>query len=80
MIAYLGGITCLKDMNTALESGFELISIGRALLREPNFLDKIKYNRDHVSPCDHRNRCIIGQMSGEPLTCYNRTKTSKSKL
>lgn len=70
IVTYLGGITSLKDMNKAFESGFELISMGRALLREPDFLDKISENESHISLCDHQNRCIIGQMSGKPLRCY----------
>eukprot|EP00483_Globobulimina_turgida_P004706 UN04715 len=34
MVCYLGGVTSLKDMNAAFESGFEIFSLGRALLRE----------------------------------------------
>ena len=70
IVAYLGGITSLQDMNKAFESGFEFVAMGRALLREPDFLDKIKENSSHISLCDHQNRCIIGQMSGKPLRCY----------
>ena len=73
-VCYLGGITSLRDMNKAFESGFELVAMGRALLREPDFLDQVSKNENHVSLCDHENRCIIGQMSGKPLRCYAVTK------
>ena len=69
-VCYLGGITSLEDMRRAFGSGFELVAMGRALLREPDFLDKISKDPTHVSLCDHENRCIIGQMSGKALRCY----------
>ena len=70
-MAYLGGVTSLEDINKALSHGFDLVAMSRTLLREPDFLQTLK-NKDveHVSICDHQNRCIVSQMSGKPLKCW----------
>ena len=79
IFCYIGGITNLNDMNKALAAGFELIAISRAVLREPDFLGKIKQDSGYQSKCDHKNECIIAQMSSEPLYCIKRTDIKKSQ-
>ncbi|MDR2281127.1 MAG: NADH:flavin oxidoreductase [Gordonia sp. (in: high G+C Gram-positive bacteria)] len=54
----LGGITDRASMQTALDSGFEFVAMGRALLREPDLPLRIKEDSSTVSRCVHCNLCM----------------------
>jgi 2,4-dienoyl-CoA reductase-like NADH-dependent reductase (Old Yellow Enzyme family) len=59
----LGGINRLDTMERAMADGFELVAMGRALLREPGLVDRLAAQRgsDGPSPsgvCIHCNRCM----------------------
>ena len=61
----LGGITNRQTMDTAMAEGFEFIAMGRALLAEPDLLDRIRGDGAVRSVCDHCNKCMP--------TIYSRT-------
>ncbi|MDH6196926.1 2,4-dienoyl-CoA reductase-like NADH-dependent reductase (Old Yellow Enzyme family) [Mycobacterium frederiksbergense] len=58
----LGGITNRKTMDLAMSEGFEFVAMGRALLAEPDLINRIKNEKDGqnrvVSKCTHCNRCM----------------------
>lgn len=57
----LGGITNRETMNLAMAEGFEFVAMGRALLAEPNLINRIKADGDaHTvkSACTHCNKCM----------------------
>jgi 2,4-dienoyl-CoA reductase-like NADH-dependent reductase (Old Yellow Enzyme family) len=54
----LGGITNRQVMDTAMEEGFDFVAIGRALLREPDLVDRIQAEPRTRSLCDHNNKCM----------------------
>ncbi|MGW4122154.1 NADH:flavin oxidoreductase [Nocardia sp. NPDC004711] len=54
----LGGITNLDTMNLAMTEGFEFVAMGRALLREPNLLQRIQSDAATRSACVHCNKCM----------------------
>ncbi|WP_084484049.1 NADH:flavin oxidoreductase [Nocardia anaemiae] len=54
----LGGITDLDTMRTAMAEGFEFVAMGRALLREPDLLLRIRADRSTRSACIHCNECM----------------------
>ncbi|MCJ0903697.1 NADH:flavin oxidoreductase [Rhodococcus sp. ARC_M6] len=54
----LGGVTDLAGMNTAMESGFEFVAMGRALLREPDLVRKLQADNATRSLCIHCNKCM----------------------
>jgi 2,4-dienoyl-CoA reductase-like NADH-dependent reductase (Old Yellow Enzyme family) len=54
----LGGITNRAIMDTAMAEGFEFVAMGRALLREPDLINRIQAEPRTRSLCDHNNKCM----------------------
>jgi 2,4-dienoyl-CoA reductase-like NADH-dependent reductase (Old Yellow Enzyme family) len=58
----LGGITNRETMDLAMAEGFEFIAMGRALLAEPDLVNRIKDDGDAhtvTSVCTHTNDCMV---------------------
>ncbi|KUH81183.1 NADH:flavin oxidoreductase [Mycobacterium sp. IS-1556] len=54
----LGGITNRDTMDLAMAEGFEFVAMGRALLAEPDLINRIQADRSVRSICDHNNKCM----------------------
>jgi 2,4-dienoyl-CoA reductase-like NADH-dependent reductase (Old Yellow Enzyme family) len=54
----LGGITDRPSMDLAMSEGFEFVAMGRALLREPDLVNRIAADPATPSLCIHSNRCM----------------------
>ena len=54
----LGGITDRASMDLAMSEGFEFVAMGRALLREPDLVNRIAADASTPSLCIHCNRCM----------------------
>ncbi|SNS75368.1 NADH:flavin oxidoreductase [Actinomadura mexicana] len=54
----LGGITDRATMDTAMAEGFEFVAMARALLREPDLVNRIAADPSTPSLCIHCNRCV----------------------
>ncbi|MFC9786696.1 NADH:flavin oxidoreductase [Rhodococcus sp. NPDC127528] len=63
-LVLLGGVTDREGMDTAMAEGFEFVAMARALLREPDLVNKIAADRGTRSLCDHNNRCMPTIFSG----------------
>ncbi|OCB32912.1 NADH:flavin oxidoreductase [Mycobacterium malmoense] len=55
----LGGITRRDHVETALEEGFDFVAMGRALLREPDLVNKMIADPASRSRCNHNNKCMV---------------------
>jgi 2,4-dienoyl-CoA reductase-like NADH-dependent reductase (Old Yellow Enzyme family) len=55
----LGGITNRAHVQTGLGEGFDLIAMGRALLREPDLVNKMIDDPSTLSRCTHNNKCMV---------------------
>jgi len=63
----LGGITNRETMDLAMAEGFQFVAMGRALLAEPDLINRIaRDGRSVHSACTHCNRCMP--------TIYDRTR------
>ncbi|MCB1287971.1 MAG: NADH:flavin oxidoreductase [Mycobacterium sp.] len=65
----LGGITNRDAMDKAMSAGFDFVAMGRALLAEPDLVNRIRADgtaRSVRSGCDHCNKCMP--------TIYTRTR------
>jgi 2,4-dienoyl-CoA reductase-like NADH-dependent reductase (Old Yellow Enzyme family) len=60
----LGGVTDLDVMNQAMRAGFEFVAMARALLREPDLVNKLRGDPAATSLCSHCNRCMPTIYSG----------------
>jgi 2,4-dienoyl-CoA reductase-like NADH-dependent reductase (Old Yellow Enzyme family) len=61
----LGGITNRETMDQAMAAGFDFVAMGRALLAEPDLINRIQADSQVRSVCDHCNKCMP--------TIYSRT-------
>jgi 2,4-dienoyl-CoA reductase-like NADH-dependent reductase (Old Yellow Enzyme family) len=62
-VIYIGGVLSVNDIETALESGFDFVQVGRATIRHPDFVKKIEKGEICGSDCDHCNRCVAAMYS-----------------
>lgn len=60
----LGGVTDLAVMNEAMQSGFQFVAMARALLREPDLVNRLAADPAARSLCSHCNRCMPTIYSG----------------
>lgn len=60
----LGGINRLATMEQAMADGFDFVAMGRALLREPDLVDRLRSGRAAAGVCIHCNRCMPTIYSG----------------
>lgn len=57
-LVYLGGATSLDDLALARAEGFDMVAMGRALIREPDLLHRYQGGQTTVSTCTPCNKCI----------------------
>ncbi|MEU4449758.1 NADH:flavin oxidoreductase [Nocardioides sp. NPDC023903] len=57
-LVLLGGVTDLAGMRTAMDEGFEYVAMARALLREPDLVNRLRADPSTVSRCTHCNLCM----------------------
>jgi 2,4-dienoyl-CoA reductase-like NADH-dependent reductase (Old Yellow Enzyme family) len=62
----LGGITNRETMDLAMAEGFDFVAMGRALLAEPDLINRIAADSTVHSACTHCNQCMP--------TIYTRTR------
>lgn len=69
-LVYVGGAVSRKGIDSLLEKGFPLIEMARPLVRDTDFVMKLKEGGDTVcSTCEHTNFCI-GRMYNLSMQCY----------
>src|SRR6476469_8108883 len=54
----LGGITNRDTMDLAMAEGFDFVAMGRALLAEPDLINRIQLDESVRSKCTHCNQCM----------------------
>ncbi|MGW0055140.1 NADH:flavin oxidoreductase [Nocardia nova] len=57
-LVLLGGITDKAALDTAMAEGFEFVAMARALLREPDLINRIAKDNQTKSLCIHCNKCM----------------------
>ena len=64
-VVYIGGVSTLESIETAMQE-FEFVQMGRALWKDPAFVNHAKANPYYVNHCNHCNRCaaLIGHPDG----------------
>jgi 2,4-dienoyl-CoA reductase-like NADH-dependent reductase (Old Yellow Enzyme family) len=54
----LGGLDTREAMQDALDRGFEMIALGRSLVREPDLPHRLETGLAEATTCIHCNRCM----------------------
>jgi 2,4-dienoyl-CoA reductase-like NADH-dependent reductase (Old Yellow Enzyme family) len=68
-LIYVGGCSTRSGIEQVLSEGFEFVQMGRALLRQPDFVNKLKAGEE-AAGCDHVNYCIARMYSRE-MACHH---------
>ncbi len=63
-VVYVGGVLSLAGMERVMGAGLEFVEVGRALVRDPDFVNKLQVGMLEASDCDHCNRCIAAMEAG----------------
>lgn len=67
-LIYVGGLVSRQKIDEVLELGFEFVQMGRAVLHDPAFVNKMK-NGELKCNCKHSNYCI-GRMYTVEMACH----------
>ena len=58
-MVYVGGLVSRSSIDRVLDAGFEAVQMGRALLSEPDFVNRLQREQGDVrNRCRHSNYCI----------------------
>ena len=68
-LVYVGGLTSREKIDEVLNDGFEFVSMARALLNDPSFVNKMKEDEHARCDCGHSNYCIARMYSIE-MACH----------
>lgn len=60
----LGGINRRETMEAAMADGFDFVAMGRAVLREPDLVNRLAAGTTSAGVCSHCNRCMPTIYSG----------------
>ena len=72
-LVYVGGVTTRQDADKVIDSGFQMLQMGRAVLEDTYFVNKMKADENHCSECEHSNFCI-GRMYSLSMACHKTCK------
>jgi 2,4-dienoyl-CoA reductase-like NADH-dependent reductase (Old Yellow Enzyme family) len=78
-MAYLGGVQSLDGAQQAMADGFECIALGRALVFDPGFVNKLQSGEVAKSACTACNRCVTMMYTPNGTFCVE-GKASDAKL
>ena len=68
-LVYVGGLIARDKIEEVLNKGFEFVQMGRALLNEPGFVNRMKEDIHARCGCKHSNYCI-GRMYTLDMRCH----------
>ncbi|NEB13453.1 NADH:flavin oxidoreductase [Streptomyces coelicoflavus] len=73
----LGGITGKPVMDLAMREGFEFVAMARALLREPDLVNRMREDATTPSLCIHCNKCMPTNFTGTRCVLVDRGTTRR---
>ncbi|MDE6570269.1 MAG: NADH:flavin oxidoreductase [Alistipes sp.] len=69
-LVYVGGLVSREGIDKALDAGFDMVQMARALVNDPAFVNKLREGDASTrSECDHRNYCIARMYSVDMKCC-----------
>ena len=75
-LAYLGGVKTADNVAQCMGEGFDAVVIARALLREPDLVNKWRDHPEEASLCDNCNSCIAYIYHPAGTWCIHRPPNS----
>ena len=68
-LVYVGGLVTRQKIDEVLNDGFEAVQMGRALLNEPGFVNRMRMEENARCSCKHSNYCIA-RMYTLDMACH----------
>ena len=68
-LVYVGGLVSRQKIEEVLNHGFEAVQMGRALLNEPDFVNRMRREENARCNCRHCNYCIA-RMYTLDMACH----------
>lgn len=68
-LVYVGGLVSRQKIEEVLNHGFEAVQMGRALLNEPDFVNRMRREENARCNCLHSNYCIA-RMYTLDMACH----------
>ena len=68
-LVYVGGLISRNKIDEVLDKGFEFVSMARALINDPAFVNRMRTEQDARCSCEHANYCIARMYSRE-MACH----------
>ena len=65
---YVGGVVDRESADKVIDEGFPMLQMGRAVLEDTDFVNKMAADEKHCSGCEHTNFCI-GRMYSKSMQC-----------
>ena len=78
-LVYVGGVVSREGADRVMDEGFDFLQMGRALLNDPAFVNKMRLDRDCRSGCDHVNYCIA-RMYSKDMACHKHLEGLPKKI
>ncbi len=72
-LVYVGGLVSREKIDEVLDKGFEFVQMGRALLHEPDFVNRMRKEELARCACKHSNYCIA-RMYTLDMACHCRVQ------
>ena len=72
-LVYVGGLVAREKIDEVLNHGFEAVQMGRALLNEPGFVNRMRAEEKARCNCHHSNYCIA-RMYTIDMACHQHLK------
>jgi 2,4-dienoyl-CoA reductase-like NADH-dependent reductase (Old Yellow Enzyme family) len=63
-VVYIGGVLSLEKAESLVAEGFPFLQVGRATIRDPEFVNRLGAREIRESDCDQCNRCIAAMDAG----------------
>lgn len=67
-LIYLGGVNRVDTAQRALDAGFDFVAMGRALVREPDLINRMRDGAAKEGTCIHCNKCMLSIYTGTRCT------------
>ena len=78
-LAYLGGVTSMDGVSRAMAEGFDALTMGRALVYDPGFVNALKGGAER-SGCTACNRCVVSMYTPGGTNCVLQHQDNSAAL
>lgn len=78
-LVYVGGLISREKIDEVLNNGFEMVAFARALVKDPDFINKLEKKELSRSECDICNYCIA-VMYSQMSTCILNEENPDPKI